>query len=120
MAKTSVDILRHMKAQADTFKNVGYNPAMDVRVLIVLADAGYRVRILAPDPPVRSWLKIYNSKPVCMTELRCMNLITPSESAEALDDDFDNTGGMLVFQTNTSIEVLRAGGFIEQKNEYVN
>lgn len=93
---------------------------MDVRVLIVLADAGYRVRVLAPDPPVRSWLKIYESKPLCMTELRCLNLITPSEAEEALDDDFDNTGAMLVFQTDTNVEVLRAADFVEQKEDRAN
>jgi hypothetical protein len=49
-----------------------------------------------------------------------MNLITSSESEEALDDDFDNTDGMLVFETKTDIEILRAAGFIEQKKERVN
>lgn len=93
---------------------------MNVRVLIVLADEGYRVRILAPGPPVRSWLKVYASKLLCMTELRCVKLLTPAESEEALEDDFDSTGGMLVFQANVDIEILRAAGFVEQKKSFVN
>ncbi|MBN9615615.1 MAG: hypothetical protein J0G35_08590 [Acidobacteriales bacterium] len=49
-----------------------------------------------------------------------MNLITPSESEEALDNDFDNTGAMLVFQTDTNVEVLRAADFVEQKEDRPN
>lgn len=93
---------------------------MDVRVLVVLGDEGYRVRILAPKPPVRNWLKIYESKLLCMIELRCLKLLTPTESEEALDDNFDHTGAMLVFETDTEVEILRAAGFVEQKRERVN
>lgn len=45
-----------------TPSGLGYNPSMDVRVLIVLSDDGYRVWALTPASPVRSWLKVYRSK----------------------------------------------------------
>jgi hypothetical protein len=69
-------------------------------VLIVLADEGYRVRALAPAPPVRSWLKVSQSKLACMAELRFMSLLTPAESDEAFDD---NTGVMLVFKLRRTL-----------------
>jgi hypothetical protein len=49
-----------------------------------------------------------------------MGLLTVTESEEVLDDDFDNTGAMLFFQTDTEIQILSATGFVEQKIERVN
>lgn len=93
---------------------------MDARLLITRATEGYRVLVLAPAKPVRSWLKVYQTKSFCICELLCAELINPEESEEALSEDFDSNCTMLVFQKNVPLDVLRAIGFVEQKIDRPN
>jgi len=93
---------------------------MDTRLLIVPATEGYRVHVLAPGKPTRSWLKVYRTKSFCICELLCAELISAEESEEALSEDFDCNCSMLVFQKDVPLDVLRAIGFVEQKIYLVN
>ena len=62
---------------------------MDVTLLIVRADDGYRVRVIVPGPPMRSWLKVYESKSLCLAELRYLGFLMPEDALEATANDFD-------------------------------
>lgn len=93
---------------------------IDVRVLIIQPFDGYRVRILAPGPPKRSWLKVYGSKLSCVSELECAKLAATGESNEVLQSDFDISGTMLIIHTKADFDMLRVLGFIEIKQAHIN
>jgi hypothetical protein len=98
-----------------------YNSGMiDVRVLIIRSFDGYRVRVLAPAPPTRSWLKVYPSKVLCLTELESAKLAATGESNELLNSDFDTKGTMLVIHTKTDSDLLTTLGFVEQRQLRTN
>jgi hypothetical protein len=92
---------------------------IDVRVLIIPSIGGYRVRVLAPGPPARSWLKVYVSKLSCMSELECARLAA-GESNELLQSDFDVRGTMLVIHTKADSNMLSTLGFVEQNHDHIN
>jgi hypothetical protein len=93
---------------------------IDVRVLIIRSFYGYGVRILAPAPPTRSWLKVYPSKVSCLTELENAKLAATGESNELLHSDFDTRGAMLVIHTKTDSDLLTKLGFVEQRQLRTN
>ena len=93
---------------------------MNIKVLIVLADGGFRVHIIALYPPARAWLKAYSTKLNCVAELKSVALITHSELTEAVETDFATTDGMLIFQASAEPAFLRAIGFVEQKRMFIN
>jgi hypothetical protein len=66
----------------------GEVPAYDVRVIIVsMPDSTCQVYVLAPNESVRSWTREYRSKHEGLTELGCVDLLTPIEvdGAQATD-----------------------------------
>jgi len=91
---------------------------MQVTLLIILSDAGYRARMIDAGPPARSWLRVYASKIQCMSELSHFHLITSEDAADAVLKDFDVRGAILVIQTNTDDATLTAAGFVP--NPWVN
>jgi hypothetical protein len=93
---------------------------IDVRVLIIRSIDGYRVRVLAPGPPARSWLKVYVSKLSCMSELEWARLAATGESNELLQSDFDVRGTMLVIHTKADSDMLTMLGFVEQRQLRTN
>ena len=95
---------------------------MDVRVIIVShPDATYQVCVLAPEQlPVRSWMRMYDSKLLCMTELRSIDLLTPIEADDALATDFEGRDAVLVARTHTDPDTLSAAGFIEREKDFIN
>ncbi|MBB5056056.1 hypothetical protein HDF16_000725 [Granulicella aggregans] len=93
---------------------------MNVRLLITQTHEGYKVCVLAPESPSRSWFKVYESKAHCLTELAYVEIASPGEIAEALNTDLDGNIAMLVLHSDVEPSVLRAAGFTEQILEYVN
>jgi hypothetical protein len=94
---------------------------MNVRTLIVAhPDKIYRVCILAPDMPARSWMKSYDSKLTMVAELRSMELMTAREASEALESDFETRDATFVVHARTAPHVLNAAGFEEKKPTFVN
>jgi hypothetical protein len=84
---------------------------MKVTLLLTLAEEGYRVLVIEPGPPTRTWLRFYPTKRLCMGELHHFDLMTSDEAADAMLGDFDERGGMLVFDTETDDPTLAEAGF---------
>jgi hypothetical protein len=93
-----------------------YNLPMDVRVVIVsLRDESCRVSVVFTDKRAHVWIRKYQSKQLCLTDLVGLGLLTGIEVTDAQVSDFDKTGAMWVIHTETETDLLRAAGFIEQK-----
>jgi hypothetical protein len=91
---------------------------MDVRVIITCRpDESCRVSVVS-SPKVRGhvWLKKFESKHICLAELRTLGLLTAVEVAEVQASDFDKRAGMLVFHAIAEPEALIAAQFVEQKS----
>ena len=84
---------------------------MKVTLLIVLVDEGYRVRVIETGPPTRTWLRVYASKQLCMSELHHFNLMSTDEAANALLGEFEKNQDMLAMQVKTDQDTLEAAGF---------
>jgi hypothetical protein len=94
---------------------------MDVRVIVVTqVDQSCHVSVLAPTPQGQAWAKRYRTKLVCLIELVSLGLITFTKQAESRLNDFNQHSAVVVFQTAIEREVLRAAGFVEQKQNYIN
>ncbi len=93
---------------------------MDVRVLITQILERYRVRVFAPGPPCRIWVKDYDSKAHCLAELAYVGLATPSEIDDALQAGINTSIAALAIRAHVEPSVLNATGFVEQVNSYVN
>lgn len=93
---------------------------MNVRLLISESQEGYKVCVLAPELPSRSWIKEYETKADCLTELAYVEIAPPGEIAEALNTDLEDSIAMLVLESDVDPAVLRAAGFTEKVLEYVN
>jgi hypothetical protein len=79
---------------------------MDARLLIVWHPTYiYQACVLAPGL-ARSWMKTYDSKLECITELRCIDLLTPSNADEVLTSDFDVKDHILIISTATDAGTL--------------
>ena len=93
---------------------------MDVRVIIMShPDDSAQVYVSALKT-TRSWIKKYRYKQICLNELISIGLLTHSERAEENASFLANKNRMFVMDTQIEPEVLRAGGFVEQKKEIVN
>jgi hypothetical protein len=87
---------------------------MDIRLLIVGHPTNiYQAFVLDPEN-ARSWIKTYESKIECMTDLRCIDLLTPAVADEALASDFDVMDRILILQSDTDPETLEEAGFQEK------
>lgn len=93
---------------------------MEVRLLISQTLHGCRASVLEWGPPWKSWVKFYDSKAHCLTELAYTELAPANEVAEALDTEFDETTGILLLHSNIDPAILRAAGFVEMAKTYVN
>jgi hypothetical protein len=93
---------------------------MDIRLLIVGHPTNiYQAFVLAPEN-ARSWIKTYESKIECMTDLRCIDLLTPEVADEALANDFDVMDRILILPSDTDPVTLKDAGFTEKTPELVN
>lgn len=88
---------------------------MDVRLLITgfRPINLYRVCVFAPGI-TESWIKDYSSRQDCISELRCIDLLTPEEADEALASDFDTKERILIAHSNADSGTLQESGFIKQ------
>ena len=93
---------------------VGYNLAMYARLIILRDYKTYKVRVVAPGPPRRIWLSVYQSKSLCVSELRELGLITSVDAEEIIIDEFDLRDEFFVLEVDTEAEFLQAQGFAEQ------
>lgn len=84
---------------------------MDVRVLVTQAVEGFRVSVIAPGPPVESWLQVFPDKILCVIGLEKAGLLSPEDAADTLDDPFDEEYSMLVVHTEADIPTILAAGF---------
>lgn len=74
---------------------------------------------MAPEA-ARGWIKTYDSKLECLNELRCIDLLTPSDADEVLAGYFDVRDTILIVRTETDPETLNDAGFTENKLSKVN
>ena len=93
---------------------------MDARLFISQTLTGYRVMVLVPGPPCRSWNKVYDSKAHCLTELAYVELAPQGEVAEAMEMELSGEIAAIVMRSDVDPAVLRAAGFVEEHPEYVN
>jgi hypothetical protein len=75
----------------------------------------YKVRVVAPGPPRRIWLSVYQSKLLCVSELKEVGLITPVHAEEIMIDGFDLRDGLFVLEVDKEADFLEAQGFAEQE-----
>ena len=87
---------------------------MYARLIISRDYKTYNVRIVAPGPPRRIWLSVYQSKSLCVSELKALGLITSVDAEETVVDGFDLRDGFFVFEVDTEAKFLQAQGFAEQ------
>ena len=82
-------------------------------------DGSCQVSVLAPKT-IRSWIKKYRYKQICLNEMISVGLLTHSEMAEEHASNLANRDRMFVIHTKIEPEVLRAAQFVEQRKEFVN
>jgi hypothetical protein len=88
---------------------------MEVRVIIAgHRDESCRVSVASSKVNGHLWRKQFESKHICLRELRTLGLLTAVEMEEAHASDFDKRSSMLVFHAVTEPEALIAAQF-EQK-----
>ena len=87
---------------------------MYARLIISRDYKTYKVRIVAPGPPRRIWLSVYQSKSLCVSELTALGLITSVDAEEIIIDGFDLRDGFFVLEVDTEARFLQAQGFAEQ------
>ena len=87
---------------------------MYARLIISRNYKTYKVRVVAPGPPRRIWLGVYQSKSRCVSELKELGLIAPADAEEIIIDGFDLRDGLFVLEVDTEAEFLQAQGFAEQ------
>ena len=87
---------------------------MYARLIISRDYKTYKVRIVAPGPPRRIWLSVYQSKSLCVLELKELGLITSVDAEEIIIDGFDLRDGFFVLEVDTGAKFLQAHGFAEQ------
>jgi len=93
---------------------------MDVRLLIAKHPTdSYQACVLGPEF-VRGWIKTYESKLECVTDLRVLDILGPEVADEVLVDDFDVKDRILIIRTETNPETLNEAGFAEKKREVLN
>src|SRR5882757_4387968 len=88
---------------------------MYARLIISRDYKTYKVRVIAPGPPRRIWLKVYQSKSLCVSELKEVGLISPAYAEEIRVDGVDLRDGLFVLEVDTEAEFLKAQGFAEQE-----
>jgi hypothetical protein len=93
---------------------------MEARLFISQTLDGYRVMVLVPGPPCRSWNKVYESKAHCLTEIAYVELAPPGEVAEAMETELGGEIAAIMIRSDVEPMVLRAAGFVEDVKEYVN
>ena len=94
---------------------------MDVRILVMVEDDGrYRMYVTGWASPDQSWWKEYQSDIECLVDLCDVFCVSPSEVAEALTADFDHLEQVLAFGGKVEPTMLRAAGFSERRQEYLN
>jgi hypothetical protein len=88
---------------------------MYARLIISRDYKTYKVRVIAPGPPRRIWLNVYQSKSLCVSELKEVGLISPAYAEEIRVDGFDLRDGLFVLEVDTEAEFLKTQGFAEQE-----
>jgi len=100
---------------------VSASTPMDVRVVIVThVDESCYVSVLAPIPDGQTWAKRYRTRVICLIELVSLGLLASDKLVESHLSDFKKQSAVMLFRTAVDREVLRAAGFVEQKQNYVN
>jgi hypothetical protein len=96
---------------------LGYNLPMDVRVIIASRpDESFRVSVASSKLQGHVWIKKFESKAICLIELRTLGLLTALEMAEAQASDFAKRHGTLVFHAVAEPEALITAHFVDQKS----
>jgi hypothetical protein len=94
---------------------------MNVRVIIVTqADESCYMSVWFPAARGETWAKGYRAKLICMIELVSLGFLSSTREIECQLSDFNKQSAVMVFQTAIEREVLRAAGFVEQNQNYIN
>ena len=85
---------------------------MDVRVIIACRpDERCRVSVVSARFHGHVWRKEFDSKHICLIELRNLGLLTAVEGAEVQARDFDERDATLIFHSVAEPEALLASQF---------
>ena len=88
---------------------LGYNFPMFVRVILTrIPGEGCRASVASSAYYGHVWRKNFESKHICLTDLRTLGLLTAAQAAEVQTSDFDKNGGVMVFQAVTEPQRLVA------------
>ena len=94
---------------------------MNVRVIIVTqVDESCQVSVWYPAAHGETWAKGYRAKLICMIELVTLGFLSSTKEIECHLSDFNKQSAVMVFQTAVERELLRAAGFVERNQNYVN
>jgi hypothetical protein len=86
---------------------------MDVSIVIDRDPTGSLQAELLPSSPAKSWMKVYGTKMLCLSELFALGWLTVPEFVEAQVSDFDIRGRPLIFRTHIDLDIAKAVGFVE-------
>ena len=94
---------------------LGYNFPMFIRVILTrIPGEGCRASVASTAYYGQVWRKEFESKHICLTDLRTLGLLTAAQAAEVQASDFDENGGVMVFQAVTEPQRLVAARFERQ------
>jgi hypothetical protein len=95
--------------------SIGYNFPMLVRVILTrIPGEGCRVSVASSAYYGHVWRKNFESKHICLTEIRTLGLLTAAQVAQVHASNFDKNGGIMIFQAVTEPQRLVAARFERQ------
>jgi hypothetical protein len=82
-------------------------------MIVSLPDESLRVSVANPTPQSRGvWVKKFQSKLICLTELKTLGLLTDIEVTEACKSDFEKRTAILRFRADAEPDALQAAQFV--------
>jgi len=84
---------------------------MEVRLLIVPHPLNIYQACVMDTKQARGWIKTFESKLDCLTELLSIDLLASNEVDEIIESDFDVMDRILIIKTEADPETLEEAGF---------
>jgi hypothetical protein len=82
-------------------------------MIVSLPDESLRVCVASPTPQEGGvWVKKFQSKLMCLTELKTLGLLTDLEVTEACKSNFEKRNAMLRFHAVAEPDALQAAQFV--------
>ena len=82
-------------------------------MIVSLPDESLRVSVANPTlQGAGVWVKKFQSKTMCLTELKTLGLLTDLEVTEARNSDFEKRNAILKFRAVAELHALQAAQFV--------